>query len=48
MECQVCRSKDLTILGRWTRQCQKCGHQWTVTRHTERHPKQTATRKDQP
>jgi len=35
MECPMCRSKQITRLDRWGRQCQKCGHRWTATRHTE-------------
>jgi len=36
MKCPNCRSKDITIVDRWIRQCQKCGHRWSVTRHPER------------
>lgn len=39
MECPLCRSKDITILAQWVRQCQHCAHRWAVTRHTERLPK---------
>jgi len=36
MKCPECLSDQITIIDRWVRQCQKCGHIFTVTRHTER------------
>ena len=48
MECPLCKSKDLTILDPWVRQCQRCAHRFPVTAHPERITKPHRDNKDTP